>query len=288
MFDIFNTFDHRLSTQLYTKPTHFILELIQNADDNTYPLGVDPLLTLVYREDGYLWVGCNEVGFSKANVEAICDVNDSTKKVKDATKGYIGEKGIGFKAVFKVADVVWVSSGPYTFRFDRDKMLGMIVPVWCEFNSTKLVSERTMFCLRIPDAGDRAMVKADLLNLNTELLLFLRKLRRIDVRIHDSGVMTPSYGFSLIRKQSSEPQPQVILTLVRRDLVGGTTEQLEDLIISKILLERMPLEAKRYGIHATEIVMAFPTSPSAQTQRARPVYNFLPIRTYGFPVRFNF
>ena len=283
LFDGFDTFFHRLSTQLYTKPAHFIFELIQNADDNKYPPGVDPLLTLVYREDGYLWVGCNEIGFSKANVEAICDINDSTKKVKDATKDYIGEKGIGFKAVFKVADVVWVSSGPYTFRFDRDKTLGMIIPLWCEFNSTKLMSERTMFCLRIPDAGDRQMVKEHLLNLNTELLLFLRKLRRIDVCIHGSGAMLPSYGFTLTREQPSEPQPQVILTLARRDLVGGRIEESEDLFVSKMLLEGMPPETKRDCIHATEIVMAFPRSPSAETLRARPVYNFLPIRTYGFP-----
>ena len=67
---------NRLSTQLYTKSTHFILELIQNADDNTYAPGIDPLLKLVYRDDGYLWVGCNEVGFTQANVDAICDIND--------------------------------------------------------------------------------------------------------------------------------------------------------------------------------------------------------------------
>lgn len=29
-------------------------------------------------------------------------------------KGYIGEKGIGFKSVFEVADVVWIKSGALT------------------------------------------------------------------------------------------------------------------------------------------------------------------------------
>lgn len=27
----------RLSTELYSKDTHFVLELVQNADDNSYP-----------------------------------------------------------------------------------------------------------------------------------------------------------------------------------------------------------------------------------------------------------
>ena len=264
------------------------MELIQNADDNTYAPGVDPLLTLIYREDGYLWVGCNEIGFSRANVEAICDINDSTKKVKDATKGYIGEKGIGFKSVFKVADVVWVSSGHYTFRFDRDSVLGMIVPIWCDFNSTRLVSERTMFCLRIPDIEDRNTVKADLLKLRTELLIFLRKLRKIDVRIYDTEMAKPSFGFALSRKQPPEPQPQTIVTLVRNDLVGVTVEQSEELFVSKLVLESMPTEAKRDGVRATEIVLAFPTAPSAQKLKPRPVYNFLPICTFGFTVRLDF
>lgn len=262
--------------------------MIQNADDNSYASGVDPLLTLVYRDDGYLWVGCNEVGFSKANVEAICDINDSTKTVKDATKGYIGEKGIGFKSVFKVADVVWVSSGHYTFRFDRDKVLGMIVPVWCDFNSTKLVSERTMFCLRIPNIDDRNTVKADLLKLRTELLLFLRKLRKIDVHIHNTGVPKPSFAFTLTREQPPEPQPQTIVTLTRNDLAGATVEHSEELFMTKMIFEGMPTEAKRERISETEIVMAFPTSHSAQIRHQRPVYNFLPIRTYGFSVRPNF
>lgn len=100
-----------LSEELYSKPTHFLLELIQNADDNKYAPDVTPKLSIVYRKDGYLWVGCNELGFTAANVEAICRIAASTKKVEGSQKGYIGEKGIGFKSVFKVADSVWIKSG---------------------------------------------------------------------------------------------------------------------------------------------------------------------------------
>src|SRR4051794_30030550 len=34
-----------LSEDLYSSETHFVLELIQNADDNTYPDGVVPTIT---------------------------------------------------------------------------------------------------------------------------------------------------------------------------------------------------------------------------------------------------
>ncbi|KAK6432213.1 hypothetical protein LTR95_011620 [Oleoguttula sp. CCFEE 5521] len=271
-----------LSTQLYTKSTHFMLELIQNADDNTYAPGVDPILTLAYREDGYLWVGCNEIGFSKANVEAICDINDSTKKVTNATKGYIGEKGIGFKSVFKVANVVWVSSGHYTFRFERDSVLGMIVPIWCDLNVTPTVSERTMFCLQIPTVQDRKTVKADLLSLQTELLLFLRKLRNINVCIYDVGSVEPTSGFTLKRRQLPEPQSQTIVTLHRADLVHPSIEDVEELMITKLIVEGMPHESKREGIAVTEVVLALPISADAASLPPRPIYNFLPIATLGF------
>ncbi|WCJ20290.1 DNA binding ATP binding [Euphorbia peplus] len=33
-----------LSAELYTKDVHFIMELIQNAEDNEYPDGVEPTL----------------------------------------------------------------------------------------------------------------------------------------------------------------------------------------------------------------------------------------------------
>ncbi len=40
----------------------------------------------------------NEQGFTEANVRALCAINNSTKK---GIQGYIGQKGIGFKSVFK-------------------------------------------------------------------------------------------------------------------------------------------------------------------------------------------
>ena len=45
----------------------------------------------------------NEVGFTPANMKALCDVGNSTKSGSGA--GYIGHKGIGFKSVFRVSFV---------------------------------------------------------------------------------------------------------------------------------------------------------------------------------------
>jgi len=88
-----------IAADLYKDSSHFLLELIQNADDNTYPQGETPQVTFYWDRSGLLFFACNEVGFSKADLSALCSANRSTKKLQ---AGKIGEKGIGFKSVFKV------------------------------------------------------------------------------------------------------------------------------------------------------------------------------------------
>ena len=75
-----------LSTELYSKPSHFILKLIQNAADNKYADGVTPTLNM-FIMDEVIIVQCNEVGFNVDNVEGICKTSASTKKNQ---KGLIG------------------------------------------------------------------------------------------------------------------------------------------------------------------------------------------------------
>ena len=76
----------RLSVELYSKSTHFLLEFIQNADDNEYASNVIPTLHLKFKKDR-IHISCNEIGFNAANVEAICKIGASTKKNH---VGYIG------------------------------------------------------------------------------------------------------------------------------------------------------------------------------------------------------
>jgi hypothetical protein len=79
----------RLSSDLYNKKTHFLLEFIQNADDNAYADDVTPSLNLRI-EDSLVEFECNELGFSADNVKAICDIGASTKTHENSTRGFIG------------------------------------------------------------------------------------------------------------------------------------------------------------------------------------------------------
>lgn len=73
---------------------------MQNAEDNVYPEGVEPSLEFLITSRDLTATGApatllifnNEKGFSRKNMESICNVGDSTK-AGNRKCGYIGEKG---------------------------------------------------------------------------------------------------------------------------------------------------------------------------------------------------
>ncbi|CAK9136556.1 unnamed protein product [Ilex paraguariensis] len=96
-----------LSAELYAKDVHFLMELIQNAEDNEYLEGVEPSLEFVITSRDITATGAlatllvfnNEKGFSPKNIESICSVGRSTKKGL-RKRGYIGEKGMSITIHF--------------------------------------------------------------------------------------------------------------------------------------------------------------------------------------------
>lgn len=97
----------------------FINELLQNVDDCTYPEDEVPTVKMELK-DGKLDLRYNEVGFTKSNVRSITAIGESTKK-KIQTGNVIGEKGIGFKSVFEVAEKVTIHSNRFDFILTSDK-----------------------------------------------------------------------------------------------------------------------------------------------------------------------
>ncbi|KAL7255954.1 hypothetical protein ACSBR1_009979 [Camellia fascicularis] len=131
----------KLSYQLYIKDLHFLMELIQNAEDNEYSPGVEPALEFVLTNANITELGSpatllvfnNEVGFSKDNIESLCSIGRSTKTYH-GHKGFTGEKGIGFNSVFLVTAQPHIFSNGYRIRFDEPPNYGCatghIVPEW--------------------------------------------------------------------------------------------------------------------------------------------------------------
>jgi len=100
-------------------PDHVLTELLQNANDVKAKT-----VKITLTDTGILFTH-NGQSFTEANLKALCDVGESTKKPGTD----IGFMGIGFKATFKVADTVLVFSKPYQFCFNREEV---IVPHWLD------------------------------------------------------------------------------------------------------------------------------------------------------------
>ncbi|KAK9425919.1 putative Heterokaryon incompatibility domain-containing protein [Seiridium unicorne] len=263
-----------LSDQLYQRPVHFLLELIQNADDNKYG-DVLPTLSINY-QDHRLEVSCNELGFSKKNVESLCRIGSSTKQGSTTTEHYTGEKGIGFKSVFKVADVVRVRSGYYSFKFDRSQKLGMIAPSWCE-GSRPGVFSGTSFILEIPQDFDVQPVLKEIRTLDSRMLLFLRRLRRIDLTINGIG---GGVWHNTISRRDELPSGSGIL----RSVTLKYGDQAHLYYVINYIAKGLPHDDQRPKARHADITLAFPVDEvhAEEVPSAQLVYSTLPVRDYGF------
>lgn len=100
---------------LYTNELRFLFELIQNVDDCDYNNPEDCELSIHFDFNyGTITLEYNEVGFSPENVFSITGIAEAAKNISP-DRIEIGEKGIGFKSVFGVADKVLVQSGMFSF-----------------------------------------------------------------------------------------------------------------------------------------------------------------------------
>ncbi|KAD5508905.1 hypothetical protein E3N88_16608 [Mikania micrantha] len=279
---------HCLSQELYSQDSHFLLELVQNADDNAYPTNVEPTLIFILQEKSIVVLN-NEHGFSAENIRAICDVGNSTKKAFSA--GYIGKKGIGFKSVFRVTDAPEVHSNGFHIKFDlTEGQIGLVLPTIvppCDISFfTNLVSLNTIdqmnthqynTCLVLPlkstlkskltETSIVDNITSMFLDLHPSLLLFLHRLQCIKIR----NMLTDSF------------------IIMRKEIIGNGLINVS--IGNETLtwfVDSQKLQANwiRNDVKFTEISIALALEvlkdstyiPKLDHQS---VFAFLPLRTYG-------
>ena len=230
-------------------------------------------------------IDCNEVGFTKQNVKAICSISQSTKGVVDRSKGFIGEKGIGFKSAFKVAHEVHISSGPFQFKFDSRPLLGMIAPIVESFPEEHIVSGETQILLRLKASSQLEAINNELTDIKPSLLIFLRKLSTLKIQSPSGHVQ-----YSILRRSFNLSLKGETATLTRSNFVDNTYRpslQRENIIVRQNV-ENLPKCDHRAGVENTEVVLAFPvdehTNPVILEQLT---FAFLPIDRYGFSVSSN-
>lgn len=157
----------------YSDRTHFIFELLQNAEDALTERGDSHLPTSVsftLLHDG-LEVRHFGKSFAPENVKSICAINESTKK-DDLTE--IGCFGIGFKSVYAFTKRPEVHSGDEHFAIE-----GFVLPV--EVPSRPISEGETLFWIPFSpgDSTAAAEIASALSNLGPRRLLFLKAVTEI-------------------------------------------------------------------------------------------------------------
>eukprot|EP01125_Pyxidicula_operculata_P022667 TRINITY_DN948_c0_g2_i2.p1 TRINITY_DN948_c0_g2~~TRINITY_DN948_c0_g2_i2.p1 ORF type:complete len:2902 (+),score=580.45 TRINITY_DN948_c0_g2_i2:998-8707(+) len=213
----------KVSGDLYSEESHTIFELTQNADDNFYPEDVVPTLEIkMFQENGqhYLVVDNNEIGFSKRNVEAICDISKSHKKGAE----YIGNKGIGFKSVFKITENPHIHSNYFHFQFNIET--GCLEPHEISKenypDSWDPTINRTL--IRIPLNKDVRLTpfcnKLD--EIHSSLLLFLKKLECLSISLYQNEKIGDRYwSYRKYHKKSEGEFVVVYFEETKRNPIGN-------------------------------------------------------------------
>jgi len=259
----------KLSADLYSKDTHFIFELIQNADDNTYPEieGFVPKLVITLTNTGVI-VQNNEVGFSEQNVLSLCNVGNSSKK---QLQGYIGEKGIGFKSVFKISDEPTIISNGFQFKFklDEENKLGFIVPEWLEDIPSNINSQQDQTTIYLPfKRGVKVENIARMLDdISMETLLFLNKLQIIEI---DNKVKKTHVRY-MCSKQDS--RATILITNLKNNKMTC-----QKFVLSQKIIPKPPNlnDANRPSVTESTVILAFPLDSIKPCD----MFAYLPIRSF--------
>ncbi|KAJ0964906.1 hypothetical protein J5N97_026044 [Dioscorea zingiberensis] len=273
---------HCLSQELYSQDSHFLLELVQNADDNSYPENVEPTLVFILQDTGVIVLN-NEQGFSDRNIRALCDVGSSTKKGSDS--GYIGQKGIGFKSVFRITEAPEIHSNGFHVKFDiTEGQIGFILPTiippcdissfkkqLCNFDQADSTSWNTCIVLPFRSELRSGVAMGSIINmfldLHPSLLLFLHRLQCI------------------VFKNAIDDKLYIMKREILEDGLITVThgkDKMSWLVVSQNLVASLI----RPDVQTTRISLAFTLQESNNGYYKpyldqQPVFAFLPLRKYG-------
>lgn len=241
-----------LLANLYHERTHFVFELLQNAEDairKRASTGSRSVRFDLSREG--LRVSHKGKPFDEADVRGICGINKSTKKDELTA---IGRFGIGFKSVYAVTDRPEIRSSGQQFAI-KD----YVHPIELESCDQPDGETSFWFPFRPEDSSAFGEISVGLESLDAKTLLFLRHVEEVDWRIE--GGASGTYC-----RESVVLQPGL-----RRVTLIGTSNDGADLSEEQWLVFSRPVESEGKEVGAVEIAYAVDLSSPPGELKLKPV-----------------
>ncbi len=202
-----------LFATMYTQPSRFIEEILQNTEDaysrKKTSEGINGIRFKLYEDK--VEIHHNGKDFDENDLMSITTFANTTKK-NNSEVNLIGKFGIGFKSVFSVTDMPEIHCGPHHYRITDYEVLSP-----CDERSAD-TGFQTLIILPFKRKSIQesfAIVKQGLSELNAYHLIFLKKLKRIEVfenntllaELHrTTDRLKKNIELRIIRKKSFAPQ----------------------------------------------------------------------------------
>ena len=251
----------------YAGRTHFIFELLQNAEDAMARRGNDwngPRQISFRLTEGQLRVGHFGDPFNESDVRGVCGITKSTKK---ETLTEIGRFGIGFKSVYAFTDLPEIHSGLEDFTIDHYVWPREVEPL------VDKNTEETVFIFPFRQDVPSAYSEIDdgLRGLAIQTLLFLRQMDEIRWE-NDHG----SSGHYL---RESAPVDDGVCRVTIVAQVDGEEDIHEEWLM---FFDQVDNDKRPAG----EVAIAFSMNP--QDQRFQPIENATLFAYFPTALRTNF
>ena len=265
-----------VSELIFTRSSHFVMEIIQNAEDAGIGLSENGEMEIRFSRKR-VFITHDVRPFSKDNVNALCGIR-TTKKPELGTIGYLG---IGFKSVFKITDSPHIFSGDFQFKFDKNEWENpnevpwQIMPFPIENLPEPIDPNLTTFYFPFRNEKAYEETKNELKNLSLHLYLFLKWIKKITIVDEESGETTTLENLG---------EENRIVDLTRNDekerylMLRRLCE-----VPSHVADDEVTKSAKRSNVKQREITVAFKIDeennlvPSTADKAYGGVYSFLPL-----------
>ena len=247
-----NKWAPELLANLYHDRTHFVFELLQNAEDALRRrTGAGSRAVSFSLLQGGLKVSHFGKPFDELDVRGICGIDESTKSI-DLTA--IGRFGIGFKSVYAYTDRPEIHSDGEHFAIES-----FVRPIEITPKATQV--GETVFWLPFKVSDDKAFdeIAEGLANLSPNTLLFLREVEEVTWSV-EGGASGNYYRDTIDVNQQ-----------IRRVILLGQREGQQDIETEEWLVFSRPVYFDSLEVGAAEIAFALDTAANPDETKIKSV-----------------